>query len=388
MAIFLEASRINYDCASNAEEDWNSNIKRHTVHAMRDIHVGEEITLPYACLPSTRTTRQWFFQKQHGFVCLCQTCALPYTQKEERERKLFQIASLRQVYEDTVSLCPPIRSLQHLEAQVRIYNELNREELVLAMVYKLAAFLVISHGDLARGRVFAQKGESICKTLLGSDNPMTIKFTNLARDPSRYQKYGQSMRWKLPVDQIPHELGPHDFENWLWSREEPIDPPAKALIPPKQSFFSGFVDLPNKDDIGTNSSFKKRHWCFLGQVMEPILVVPLDLQVMDVHGKRLRVHFYTPQMGMYELSPQQADRGHTLAILDARKYDFKFGPPGVLLQDVRMLKDCQMVGWVTKAHKACCKFLKDPDLRSLLLTEWDGVQDSVSFPLKVADGFC
>ncbi|KAG6163106.1 hypothetical protein E4U51_005935 [Claviceps purpurea] len=388
MAIFLEASRINYDCASNAEEDWNSNIKRHTVHAMRDIHVGEEITLPYACLPSTRTTRQWFFQKQHGFVCLCQTCALPYTQKEERERKLFQIASLRQVYEDTVSLCPPIRSLQHLEAQVRIYNELNREELLLAMVYKLAAFLVISHGDLARGRVFAQKGESICKTLLGSDNPMTIKFTNLARDPSRYKKYGQSMRWKLPVDQIPHELGPHDFENWLWSREEPIDPPAKALIPPKQSFFSGFVDLPNKDDIGTNSSFKKRHWCFLGQVMEPILVVPLDLQVMDIHGKRLRVHFYTPQMGMYELSPQQADRGHTLAILDARKYDFKFGPPGVLLQDVRMLKDCQMVGWVTKAHKACCKFLKDPDLRSLLLTEWDGVQNSVSFPLKVADGFC
>ncbi|KAG5933330.1 hypothetical protein E4U60_004528 [Claviceps pazoutovae] len=329
MAIFLEASRINYDCASNAAGDWNANIKQHTVHAMRDIH--------------------------------------------------------------------------------------------------FAAFPVISHSDLARGRVFAQKGESICKTLLGSDNPITIKFANLARDPSRDEKYGHSMRWKMPVDHVPHELGSHDFEEWLWRREEPIDPPAKALIPPKQSFFSGFVDLPNKDDIGTNSSFKKRHWCFLGQVMEPILVVPLDLQIMDVHGKRLRL-----------------SGAHTLAILDARKYDFKFGPPGVLIQDVRMLKcfplsltkileldndvrqfskpqqnncknchgcgnsatadsmkrcsgflsfwycnkDCQMVGWVTKGHKASCKSLKDPDLRRLLFTEWNEVQDSVSFPLKVADGSC
>ncbi|KAG5920008.1 hypothetical protein E4U61_000346 [Claviceps capensis] len=311
------------------------------------------------------------------------------------------------------------------------------------MVYKLAAFLVISHGDLARGRVFAQKGESICETLLGSDNPITIKFANTARDPSRDEKYGHSMRWKMPVDQVPHELGPHDFENWLWRREEPTDPPAKALIPSKQSCFSGFDDLPYKDDIGTNSSFKKRHWRFLGQVMEPILVVPLDLQVMDVHGKRLRVHFYTPQMGMYESSPQQAERG-THSPSSTRGNMISNSDLLVFYQDVRMLKtfplpvakipalsnevrqfpkpqhnnrrichecgkraagdsmkrctgcmslwycnkDCQMVGWVTKAHKACCKFLKDPDLRSLFPTEWDEVQDSVSFPLKVADGFC
>lgn len=45
-----------------------------------------------------------------------------------------------------------------------------------------------------------------------------------------------------------------------------------------------------------------------------------------------------------------------------------------------------MVGWVTKGHKASCKLLRDPDLRSLLFTKWDEVQDSVSFPLKAADG--
>ncbi|KAG6293348.1 hypothetical protein E4U09_003027 [Claviceps aff. purpurea] len=48
-------------------------------------------------------------------------------------------------------------------------------------------------------------------------------------------------------------------------------------------------------------------------------------------------------------------------------------------------KDCQMVGWVTKAHKDDCKFLRDPDLRGLFLTKWGEVRDSVRFPLKVAD---
>ncbi|KAG6026459.1 hypothetical protein E4U19_002584 [Claviceps sp. Clav32 group G5] len=444
-AVYLEASRINHDCEGNAEEEWNSNIKRLTVHAIRDIHVGEEITICYgAGYHDTQASMQKNFEKEHHFVCACHTCTLPAEQREERDRKLLQISSLRWYYTNTTYKCRPIRSLQYLDSQARIYSELNRQDLGFALVFELAADLVISHGDLARGRIFAQKAESMYKILLGSDNPMTIKFADMARDPSRHDRYGLSIYWGTFSDDIPYELEPHDFEEWLWRRDKQPMAPAKALIPPKQSFFSAFVDLPYKGDIGTNSSFKKHHWCFLGQIMEPLLIVPLDLHVMDVRGKKLRVHFYTDKRGEDELPPKEAQLGHTVAVLDAIKHDFEFGPPGIRLQDARMIKsfplpltkilelvnefrqfskpqhndcrnchgcgnsaaaasmkrcsgclsfwycskDCQMVGWVTKGHKASCKFLKDPDLRSLLLTEWDGVQDSVSFPLKVATGSC
>ncbi|KAG6090851.1 hypothetical protein E4U30_007881 [Claviceps sp. LM220 group G6] len=433
-AIFLEASRINHDCESNAEAEWNPNIKRQTVHAIRDIHAGEEITLCYELYHDTRVSEQRSFEKQHHFVCSCHTCNLPAEQRQERDRKLLQISNLSKAFQKTVYLCPPIMSLQYLDAQIRIYSELNREAHDVALVYEYAADLTISQGDLARGRVFAQKAESIHKIVRGSDSPMTIHFADLARDPTRHDMYGRFMGWKMAVDDIPYELEPHDFEQWLWKRDEPMAP-AKALIPSKQSCFSGFDDLPYKDDTGTNSSFKKHHWCFLGQITEPIHIMPLDLQVMDVCGKKLRVHFYTNEKkGKEKISPKEAQLGHTVAVLDATKHDFKFGPPGIRLQDARMIKileldndvrqfskpqqnnrrnchgcgniaaaasmkrcsgclsfwycnkDCQMVGWVTKAHKACCKFLKDPDLRSLLFTEWNEVQDSVSFPLKAADG--
>ncbi|KAG6304767.1 hypothetical protein E4U45_001164 [Claviceps purpurea] len=444
-AIYLEASRINHDCESNTEGEWNPNIKRHTVHAIRDIHAGEEITLCYlvAGYHDTRASEKKSFQRDHHFVCSCHICTLPAEQREERDRKLLQISTLRWIYTDTAYKCPPIRSLRYLDAQARIYSELNREDLGFALVFELAADLVISHGDLARGRIFAQKAESIYKTVLGGDSPMTIKFADIVRNPSRHERYGLSMCWRMAVDDIPYGLEPHDFEEWLWKREEPIAL-LKALIPSKQSCFSGFDDLPYKEDIGTNSSFKKRHWCFLGQMMEPLLVIPLDLQVMDVRGKKLRVHLYTEKEGVKELPPADAQLGHTVAVLDATKHDFKFGPPGIRLQDARMIKcfplplakilalvnetrqfskpqqnncrnchgcgnsaaadsmkrcsgclsfwycnkDCQMIGWVTKGHKASCKFLRDPDLRSLLLTEWNEVHDCVSFPLKVADGSC
>ncbi|KAG6089727.1 hypothetical protein E4U30_008316 [Claviceps sp. LM220 group G6] len=445
LAIFMEASRINHDCESNTEGEWNPNIKRHTVHAIKDIHAGEEITLCYAGAGyhDTRASEKKSFQRDHKFVCSCHTCNLPAEQREERDRKLLQISTLRWIYTDTAYKCPPIRSLRYLDAQARIYSELNREDLGFALTFELAADLVISHGDLARGRIFAQKAESIYKTVLGSDSPMTIKFADMARDPSRHDRYGLSMCWRMAVDDIPHGLEPHDFEEWLWIRDEPFAP-AKALIPPKQSFFSGFDDLPYKEDIGTNGSFKKRHWCFLGQIREPLLVIPLDLQVMDVRGKKLRVHLYTEKNGVKESPPKDAQLGYTVAVLDATKHDFEFGPPGIRLEDARMIKcfplplakilalvkevrqfskpthndcrncdgcgnsaavasmkrcsgcllswycnkDCQMVGWVTKGHKASCKLFRDPDLRSLLCTKWDEVQDSVSFPLKVADGSC
>jgi SET domain-containing protein len=44
--IFLDACRINHACDNNAQKSWNENIKRHTIHALRDIEKDEEITIP------------------------------------------------------------------------------------------------------------------------------------------------------------------------------------------------------------------------------------------------------------------------------------------------------------------------------------------------------
>jgi SET domain-containing protein len=55
--IFLDACRINYACDNNAQKSWNENIKRHTVHALRDIEKGEEITIYYLGVLNSRNSR-------------------------------------------------------------------------------------------------------------------------------------------------------------------------------------------------------------------------------------------------------------------------------------------------------------------------------------------
>ncbi|KAF8859117.1 hypothetical protein BDZ45DRAFT_783673 [Acephala macrosclerotiorum] len=57
-AIFLEACRINHACDNNAQKNWNEKIKRHTVHALRDINKGEEITITYLAPLKNRKARQ------------------------------------------------------------------------------------------------------------------------------------------------------------------------------------------------------------------------------------------------------------------------------------------------------------------------------------------
>ncbi|KUJ09562.1 uncharacterized protein LY89DRAFT_761138 [Mollisia scopiformis] len=44
---------------------------------------------------------------------------------------------------------------------------------------------------------------------------------------------------------------------------------------------------------------------------------------------------------------------------------------------------CQGVAWNKKGHKRDCKHLRDPDLRSLFLVNWDVCEDALRFPLHM-----
>ncbi|KAG6131484.1 hypothetical protein E4U12_003651 [Claviceps purpurea] len=421
-AIFLEACRINHDCQNNAVHQWNANIEQGTVHALRDIQPGEEITISYVFSLKGRETRQKQLKDSFDFTCSCRLCSLPEDESEERDRKLEQIVSLDQLTALQFTT-PPLQTLAYFHTQTRLYSELGREDIGFAQALEEAACLVIAHGDLARGRVFSERAASIWTTIWGSDSPRAIMWGTRARDLSLHERFGYSMSWKTAVDEVPHGLGPDDFENWLWKREKPTE-----LAPP--------ANLPSRS-------------CFSGLHLQETSLVPLgrdcgrhlspssEFEIKDMQGHMIPLRFYTKDRGS-ELTADQVKRGYTVAVLDASKHVFKSGPPGIRHEDPRMIKifplsmaemlaleiqvhqfsipqhngfrpchgcganaapasmkrcgkclsfwycnkECQMAGWTTKAHKGDCKFLKDPDLRGLFLINWDEVQDSIQFPLQ------
>ncbi|KAG6292100.1 hypothetical protein E4U09_003558 [Claviceps aff. purpurea] len=256
--IFLEACRINHNCENNAVHQWNDNIKRGTLHAMRDIHSGEEITISYVFSLTSRENRQSTFKKYFNFTCSCRLCSLPEDLSHERDRKLEQIVHLDHLGA-LQPIISPLQTLGYFYSQTRLYIELGREDIGFAEAHEEAASLVIAYGDLARGRAFAEKILPIWTTVAGSDSSRAIYYKTLARDPWRGDRYGFSMRWNTSVDEIPQGLAPDDFENWLWKREPPISL-AKPTNPSNRSFFSSVVDLPYNTH---NRSPNVRHSCFL-----------------------------------------------------------------------------------------------------------------------------
>ena len=71
--VFPLAARVNHSCRPNVNQTWNSNLDQLTIHAIRDIEVGEELCDSYVLLLEDTQTRQVGLDA-YGFVCGCEVC--------------------------------------------------------------------------------------------------------------------------------------------------------------------------------------------------------------------------------------------------------------------------------------------------------------------------
>lgn len=180
--MFLEACRINHACDNNnAQKNWNDRISRHTVHALRNIDKGEEITITYLSPLRNRKVRQQILQQRFGFTCLCGLCSLPLDQSLESDKRLEEIDRLdRIIYQLAMTnLVLPLGTLRYLDQQVHLYETQGREDVGFSQAFVNAAELAIPNGDLARGHVFAQRAALIWKTALGADSTQAIQYDAL-----------------------------------------------------------------------------------------------------------------------------------------------------------------------------------------------------------------
>jgi hypothetical protein len=346
-AIFPVACRINHACDNNAQKSWNKKIKRHTVHALRDINKGEEITITYLAPLKNRRARHKALQEKFGFACLCRLCSLPLEQSQESDRRLEEIHRLDGVVDQLGTegiLVSPHRTLRYFDQQICLYSDQGREDVGSAQAFVHAAQLVIANSDLARGRIFAERAASVWKTTLGSDSTQAIEYGALAHDPLKHKLFGISTRWKTKVDEVPQGLESRDSEDWLWRREKPKALGQLANLR-NRATFPGFTDLPDENEVDPDfyenrdmvTYRPRRHWCFLGEILDYTALHHLEIEIKDVDGRKIPLHFYTDGRGS-ELASAQLRSGYTVAILYAKRHVFTFGGPGIRHENSRMIK--------------------------------------------------
>jgi hypothetical protein len=345
--IFLEACRINHACDNNAQKHWNPSIKPHTVHALRDIPAGEEITIYYLGLDSSRATRQERLQDKFGFLCCCRLFSLPAEQSQESDKRLARIDRLDDIIgHEATRLNFSLKSLHYIDERVRHSNEQGPGNSGLPRAYLDAAQSTIANGDLARGRVFAERAVEEWRMARGSDSKEVIEHGPLARNPEKLQLYGLSFKWRTSPDEVPQGLDPNDFEDWLWRREKPKMPePVEALANLRnREMFPSFAALPNShmdpDWYEDVDGFYQpiRRWCFLGEIGNSTTLHHLELELADVDDKKVTLHFYTDDRGKDMASKIQ--KGHTVAVLYGKRYVFVYGAPGIRHEDPQMFKVC------------------------------------------------
>jgi hypothetical protein len=348
-AIFLEACLINHACDNNAQKNWNQRTKRHTIHALRDISNGEEITIYYLRHDSIRAHRQTKLKEKFGFICACHLCSLPEDQSQKSDARLEKIDHLDVLIgRDGMRMQFSLQTLRYADERICLYNQQGPGDAGLPRAYWDAAQIAVANGDMARGSIFAKRAVEGWRIAQGSDSKEVMEFGVLSRNLAKLPVYGLSMKWKTSTDDVPHELDSSDFEDWLWRREEPKNlsqiSSLTGLRDPE--IFPRFDDLSKRNGIfqqyyGQSATGPEtmHHWCFLGEIVDSMTLRHLQLELMDSDNKVIPLHFYTNGRGS-EIGAAQIRNGNTVAVLYAQRHVFVYGDPGIRHEDPKMLKVC------------------------------------------------
>ncbi|KAI0994927.1 hypothetical protein K3495_g13254 [Podosphaera aphanis] len=216
--IFQNIARINHSCLPNAVQYWNHLLGRETVYCVRQINVGEEITLSYH-IGGPSATRQQVLFEQFGFECRCELCSLPAKQLAVSDARLkraqeldYMIGDLDKCFhqpEEVIAACFELYEIFELE---------KIKDGRLARLLYDAFQLCNMHSDLARASCFA---EDYCRTKVISEGPDSLNALEMqavSRNPRNHPSFGHSTRWMSLVRDRP-TLNHHEFQKWLWREQ-------------------------------------------------------------------------------------------------------------------------------------------------------------------------
>ncbi|KAJ9635070.1 hypothetical protein H2199_008556 [Coniosporium tulheliwenetii] len=219
--LLLEAARMNHACKMNARYSWNTNLEKLTVHAVKDIGEGEEITISYLGKTANYATRQQGLKSKFDFDCGYEMCSLPLARREQGDQKMDEIPRLGGLIGDRQRIIvTPVTSLHDAHTLLRLLEEEEIAHARMARAYSDAMQIAISNGDQPRAKVFAERAYAARVICQAEDSPQAIRLRGLAERPAQHELYGMSRIWEQDVEKIPQGLDEREFEDWLWRKGE------------------------------------------------------------------------------------------------------------------------------------------------------------------------
>lgn len=215
-AIFPTIARMNHSCRPNAQHAWNEALGVETVHAVRTIGPGDELTLSYlAGGPSNE--RKQKLKQYFGFDCTCDICSLPATELKVSDARLSKATQLDEAIGNSKRvMMTPEKALADCRALLELYAQEGIADTRIPRLYYDAFQICVMHADAARARVFARKSREARVLCEGEDGTEAGEMISLIENPQSHENYGATSKWKTGVDNVPKNMEEEAFEKWLW----------------------------------------------------------------------------------------------------------------------------------------------------------------------------
>ncbi|KAI1100264.1 SET domain-containing protein [Jackrogersella minutella] len=185
-SLFTEVSRLNHDCRPTCAYYFDHIDFRHKVLALRDINVGEELTIAYYDPLQTHSIRQERLYKEWGFHCSCKRCTADAFSIAESDSRVKQIHALRKELDDhsAASKATPEKAelLVSLYEQEGILGRINE-------AYLRAAIEYIGVDDIANAMKYASLCVDHALRFIGPDRPFIEDMQKLIANPAGHAKW-------------------------------------------------------------------------------------------------------------------------------------------------------------------------------------------------------
>ncbi|KAF5711077.1 SET domain-containing protein [Fusarium mundagurra] len=194
---------INHSCLPNSHNNWNSEAGHETIHALRPIKAGEEITISYV-EGGPSNVRRPILKESFGFDCACSLCSLPPSQLQASDDRRVRIQQLDTSIKNVFTMKDNPES--SLKACLSLLHTLREEYGVCvaphsARLYYEAFRICIAHGAIGGPTTFAERSYQARVICEGEDSPETLRMKSLVMEPKAHSSFGTlSLRWKSKDD--------------------------------------------------------------------------------------------------------------------------------------------------------------------------------------------
>jgi hypothetical protein len=198
--LFPLVARLNHSCRPNAQHAWDAARGRETVHAVRDVAAGEELTLSYHNGGQASGERQAALRQFFGFACACAACARPAAELAASDARLRDAQALDARIGDARRVRDrPADALRDCRDLLRVYGLEDIRDLRVPRLYYDAFQIAAMHADAARASVFAESARRTREICEGADSDEVVNLRKLAEKPQTFENWGATKKWKSDI---------------------------------------------------------------------------------------------------------------------------------------------------------------------------------------------